>query len=82
MRHLTKAVALGAITVSLFTGCRSHQAKVDALQREYDRLARRFHQDCSAEYLKIPPHVSPECSDEEKEVKVAWDRLQTEQAKK
>jgi hypothetical protein len=78
-------VALFAILLSAsmlpLTGCESHQAKVDALQKEYDQLAAQFHQDCSAEYLKIPPTISAKCTDEDKKVKQAWDQLKAERSK-
>jgi hypothetical protein len=73
--------ALSAVLILALSGCQSHQSKVDALQKEYDRLAKQFHQDCSAEYLDVPPKISPKCSDEDKQVKDAWDRLQAERAK-
>jgi len=73
--------ALSAVLILALSGCQSHQSKVDALQKEYDRLAMQFHQDCSAEYLDVPPKISPKCSDEDKQVKDAWDRLQAERAK-
>lgn len=72
---------LSAASVLVLAGCESHQAKVDRLQREYDRLATQFHQDCSAEYLKLPPTPSPKCTDEDKKVKAAWDQLQAERSK-
>lgn len=74
--------ALSAVLVLALSGCQSHQSKVDALQKEYDRLAKQFYQDCSAEYLDIPPKVSPKCTEEDKKVKDAWDRLQAERDKK
>ena len=81
--HFTRTVVVFSATL-IFTlaGCENHQAKVDALQKQYDQLAKQFHQDCSAEYLKLPPQVSPKCSEEDKKVKEAWDRLQAERAKK
>jgi hypothetical protein len=82
MHSTAKFFALSAVLAFVLTGCQSHQAKVDALQKEYDQLAKQFHQDCSAEYLEIPPKVSPKCSDEEKKVTDAWNRLQAERAKK
>lgn len=74
-------IACSAVLILALAGCKSHQAKVDALQKEYDRLAKQFHQDCSAEYLDVPLKISPKCSDEDKQVKDAWDRLQAERAK-
>jgi len=62
-------------------GCKSHQAKVDDLQREYDRLGEQFRRDCNAELLDVPPKLSPKCQDENKQVQDAWNRLQAERAK-
>ena len=70
------AAALG------MTGCQSHQAKVAHLQKQYDQLAKQFQQDCSAEYLDIPPKISPKCKDEDTRMKDAWNRLQAERSKK
>jgi outer membrane murein-binding lipoprotein Lpp len=72
---------LSATSVLVLAGCESHQAKVDRLQKEYDRLAAQFHQDCSAEYLKVPPTPSAKCTDEDNRVKAAWDQLQAERSK-
>jgi outer membrane murein-binding lipoprotein Lpp len=70
-----------AASMFALAGCESHQAKVDALQKQYDQLAAQFHQDCSAEYLKIPPTISAKCTDEDKKVKQAWDQLNAERSK-
>ena len=48
-RKATLIFSIGAIAIAL-TGCQSHQDKVDALQKEYDRLGAQFQKDCSAEY--------------------------------
>ena len=45
---------------SILVGCESHQAKVDDLQKEYDRLGEQFRRDCHAEYLKVPPNSESE----------------------
>jgi len=71
------AVALALVLV----GCESHQTKVDRLQNIYDQLAAQFHQDCSAEYLKVPPTISAKCTEEDNKVKQAWDQLQAERSK-
>jgi uncharacterized protein HemX len=76
-----KLVALSAVLIIGSTGCQSHQAKVDALQQEYDRLGQQYRQDCSAEMLNVPPKLSPKCTDENKKVGDAWTRLQAERAK-
>ena len=72
---------LAAVSILALAGCQSHQAKVDALQKQYDQLAGQFSKDCSAEYLKIPPSISPKCTDENKKVKEAWDQLNAERAR-
>jgi hypothetical protein len=82
MRHSTKIVALTAVLAFAIAGCQSHQAKVDALQKEYDDLEQQFRKDCSEEYLKIPPTLSQKCMDEDKKTKDAWARLQAELGKK
>ena len=77
-----KIFALSAILSFAAIGCQSHQAKVDALQKQYDQLNQQFAKDCSAEYLKVPPTLSQKCVDENKKMKDAWERLQAEQMKK
>ena len=64
--HYSIRLTVIAVSVLVLGGCQSHQSKVDALQKEYDQLAAQFHQDCSAEYLKIPPTISQKCTDEDK----------------
>ena len=81
MRHSSKFVALSA-AVAFLAGCQSHQHKVDALQKEYDRLGAQFQKDCSEEYLKVPPTLSEKCADEKQKTADAWKRLQDEQAKR
>ena len=73
--------ALSAVLILALSGCQSHQAKVDDLQKEYDRLGQQFRQDCSAEMINVPPKLSPKCTDESKKVDDAWKRLQAERAK-
>ena len=80
MRQSTTLLVFTAGLAFAVSGCQSHQSKVDALQKEYDGLALQFRKDCSDEYLKVPPTVSQKCSDEDKQVKEAWDRLQAEKA--
>jgi hypothetical protein len=73
---------LSAASVLVLTGCENHQAKVDRLQKEYQQESEQFGRDCSAEYLKVPPTLSPKCNDENTKMKQTWDQLQTERAKK
>jgi len=82
MRHSSRFFALAAAVVVLVPGCQSHQSKVDALQKEYDRLGAQFQKDCSEEYLKVPPTLSEKCADEKQKTADAWKRLQDEQAKR
>lgn len=81
MQRMCIATITILVSLSFFTGCESHQARVDALQKEYDRLSQQFGKDCSADYLKMPPTLSPKCVDEDKKMKEVWDRLQAERAK-
>ena len=73
--------AVLAAFVFALSGCQSHQAKVDALQKEYDRLGDQFQRDCTAEYLKVPPTLTPKCADEKSKLEEAGRRLQAERAK-
>jgi hypothetical protein len=73
---------LSAASVLILTGCESRQAKVDRLQKEYQQESEQFGKDCSAEYLKVPPALSPKCNDENTKMKQTWDQLQAERAKK
>jgi hypothetical protein len=82
MYFCVKSVVLSVILIIAFTGCQSQEAKVDALQKEYDQLGQQYRQDCSAEMLNVPPKLSPKCADENKKVGDAWNRLQAERAKK
>jgi hypothetical protein len=82
MYRTVRLTAIAAIFFLNLVGCKSHQGKVDEFQREYDRLGEQFRRDCNAEYLKVPPTLSPKCNDENKQVQDAWNRLQAERAKK
>lgn len=81
MHRMAIRIALGLALAFAFTGCRSHKAKVENFQKQYDQLNQQFGKDCSAEFLKMPPSLSPKCKAEDKQVKAAWDRLQAERAK-
>ena len=82
MHRTATSVALGFALAFAFTGCRSHEAKVANLQKQYDQLGAQYRKDCSAEYLKVPPTLSPKCSGELKQLDAMSKRLQTERAKK
>ena len=81
MCRISEFVVYTAAFVLVLVGCESHKARVDKLQQQYDQLAAQFHQDCSAEYLKIPPTISAKCTEEDKKVKDAWDQLQAERSR-
>ena len=82
MRHAI-IVAATAVTLTIAVlGCQSHHAKVDGLQKKYDQLSQQFGKDCSAEYLKVPPTLSPKCNGENQKMKEVWDQLQAERARK
>jgi hypothetical protein len=73
---------LAALVLLNSIGCKSHQVRIDELQKEYDRLGSQFQRDCNEELLKVPPTLSPKCQDENKQVQDAWNRLQAERNKK
>ena len=81
MHFRLKFLSAAALMTVFPIGCQSHQSKIDALQKEYDRLSAEMKQDCSAEYLKVPPTLSPKCTEENKKVTEAWKRLQAERSK-
>jgi outer membrane murein-binding lipoprotein Lpp len=68
VQHVIRFTVFAAASVLTLVGCESRQAKVDALQQQYDQLAAQFHQDCSDEYLKVPPTISTKCTNEDKKV--------------
>jgi hypothetical protein len=81
MHRTAWAMILALVLLLSQTGCKSHQTKVDGLQKEYDRLGEQFQRDCNQELLKVPPTLSPKCQDENTQVQDAWTRLQAERAK-
>jgi len=82
MHRMAIRVALGLALAFVFTGCRSHEAKVANLQKQYDQLGAQFRKDCSAEMLNLPQKLSPKCAAEDKQVTAAWNRVKAERAKK
>jgi hypothetical protein len=82
MRRTPRLAAMAVTFALVNVGCKSHQAKIEDLQNEYDRLGEQFRRDCNAEYLKVPPTLSPKCEDENKKVQDAWNRLQAERAQR
>jgi hypothetical protein len=82
MRRTAIFVEFVAILAIATLGCQGHRAKIDALQKKYDRLGKQFQQDCSAEYFKVPPTLSTKCSAEKQNLDVTLAQLQAERAKK
>jgi hypothetical protein len=82
MRRKAILFALTALNTTIAVGCKSHEAKVADLQKQYDQLGAQFQKDCSAEYLKVPPTLNPKCSDELKQLDAISKRLQDERARK
>jgi len=78
--HRTIALTVVA-AVFVLSGCRSHEAKVADLQKQYDDLELQFRKDCSGELYKDPPTLSPKCANEDKKAKDVWARLQAERSK-
>lgn len=79
-RKLRLLIFVAVMTCAL-AGCESHQAKIDALQKQYDSLEAQFRKDCTAEYMKVPPTLSPKCADERKKTDDAYKLIQDERAK-
>lgn len=74
------AVLVGAWTIT-FSGCRTHESRIDALQKKHDRLSKQYQKDCGDEYLKAQPQFSQKCTDEAKQMDEVWKQLQTERSK-
>jgi hypothetical protein len=86
MRKRTLA-ALVIVAIAL-SGCESHQARVDALQKQYDESKAQFTKDCGDEATArgIDPinhaKLSPKCTEEEARTTEAWKQLEAERTKK
>jgi hypothetical protein len=81
MCRVALSVIFLAVSLLPLAGCESHEAKIDRLQKEYDKISQQFGKDCSAEYLKVPPNLSQKCVDESKQMGDAGKRLREEQVK-
>jgi hypothetical protein len=82
VHHVIRLTVFATAFVLTLGGCESHQAKLDVLQKEYDQLAAQFQKNCSAEYYKVPPTLSPKWQDEKKQMDDEWKRLLEERANK
>jgi hypothetical protein len=81
MCRVALSVIFLAASLLPLAGCESHEAKINRLQKEYDKISQQFGKDCSAEYLKVPPNLSQKCVDESKQMGEAGKRLREERTK-
>ena len=81
MHRKSRFLFLAVTMTFAFAGCESHQAKIDALQKDYDNLEAQFRKDCTAELMNASPNLSPKCADEKKKADDAYKRLQDEKQK-
>jgi hypothetical protein len=81
MHRKSRFLFLAVTMTFAFAGCESHQAKIDALQKDYDNLEAQFRKDCTAELMNASPNLSPKCADEKKKADDAYKRLQDEKGK-
>jgi outer membrane murein-binding lipoprotein Lpp len=75
--HRLARFALIAAVVQI-AGCQSHEAKIDSLQKEHERLSQQYQKDCGSEYMKAKPEFSQKCQDEAKQMDDVWKKLQAE----
>jgi hypothetical protein len=80
MRCIARIPIFVVASVLSLTGCQSHQAKIDDLQKEHDRLSQQYQKDCGSEYLKAKPQFDQKCLDEAKQMDDVWKQLQQEKA--
>jgi hypothetical protein len=81
MHRKSRFLLLAVMMTFAFVGCESHQAKIDALQKDYDNLEAQFRKDCTAELMNASPTLSPKCADQKKKADDAYKRLQDEKGK-
>jgi hypothetical protein len=81
MHQRLTTIFLGAVFTLVLGGCESHQAKVNALEKEHDRIGQEYKKDCGDEYLKARPQFSQKCVDEAKQMDDLWKQLQAEKTK-
>ena len=80
LKTASSAFLIAASAIAL-TGCNTHRARIDALQKEHDRLSQQYQKDCGDEYLKAQPQFSQKCADESKQMDAVWKQLQSERSK-
>ena len=80
MRYVAGITILVMASVLFLMGCQSHQAKIDDLQKEHDRLSQQYQKDCGSEYMKAKPQFSQKCLDEAKQMDDVWKQLQQEKS--
>ena len=79
-RNAKLVFSISAIAIAM-TGCQSHQVKIDALQKEHDRISQQYKKDCGDQYLKAEPEFNQKCIDEAKQMDDLWKQIQAEKSK-
>jgi hypothetical protein len=80
MRRTIPLVLLAAITA--LAGCQGHEVKVVDLQKEHDRLAAQYRQDCPAPQIgQVPPPPTEKCQDEDQKLGALEKQIKEEQLK-
>jgi hypothetical protein len=63
-------------------GCQSHEANVVNLQKEHDRLAAQFRQDCPPPKVgEVPPPPTQQCQNEDQKLGELEKQIKAEQLK-
>jgi hypothetical protein len=80
---MRRTIPLLLLTAALtLAGCQSHEAKVVDLQKEHDRLAAQYRQDCPAPQMgQVPPPPSQKCQDEDQKLGALEKQIREEQLK-
>ena len=81
---MRRALPLILISSTLaIAGCQSHETNVVNLQKEHDRLAAQFHQDCppTAGCGQVPPTPTQKCQDEDQKLGELEKQIKAEQLK-
>ena len=79
-RNAKLIFSISAIAIAM-TGCQSHLAKIDVLQKEHDRISQQYKKDCGDQYLKAEPEFNQKCIDEAKQMDDLWKQIQAEKSK-
>lgn len=80
---MRRALPLIIISSTLaIAGCQSHETNVVNLQKEHDRLAAQFRQDCPPPQVgQVPPPPTQKCQDEDQKLGELEKQIKAEQLK-